>query len=251
MAGTGVRADDAGFNKMVAAGMTDTPKSRWGMNSILNDPVADEKADKAKNDKVVADPNSGAPSGDHAVNPEKLKKAIEQAAKDAPNPNAAPADPATDPAAVAAAANKMDDAASAKAEAKDAAKKAAPKAALAQIKDIASGDPTSIDSVAGPPAAPIGYGVHKLATEGGNPYAAKQMYRAEEPTPNGQHQPIILQAGVAPAAPAPVEHTPEMQYRIDHGEKGILAKDAKYGDLVAAGMTDTPKVRFNNSVVAP
>jgi len=77
------------------------------------------------------------------------------------------------------------------------------------------------------------------------------MYRAEEPTPNGQHQPIILQAGVAPAAPAPVEHTPEMQYRIDHGEKGILAKDAKYGDLVAAGMTDTPKVRFNNSVVAP
>jgi hypothetical protein len=75
----------------------------------------------------------------------------------------------------------MDDATSAKAEAKDAAKKAAPKAALAQIKDIASGDPTSIDSVAGPPAAPIGYGVHKLATEGGNPYAAKQMYRAAEP----------------------------------------------------------------------
>ena len=70
MAGTGVRADDAGFNKMVAAGMTDTPKSRWGMNSILNDPVADEKADKAKNDKVVADPNSGAPEGGHAVIPE-------------------------------------------------------------------------------------------------------------------------------------------------------------------------------------
>ena len=88
MAGTGVRADDAGFNKMVAAGMTDTPKSRWGMNSILNDPVADEKADKAKNDKVVADPNAGAPEGDKAVSPEKMKKAIEQAAKDAPNPNA-------------------------------------------------------------------------------------------------------------------------------------------------------------------
>ena len=34
-------------------------------------------------------------------------------------------------------------------------------------------DPTKILSVNGPPAAPIGYGVHKLAIEGGNPYAAK------------------------------------------------------------------------------
>jgi hypothetical protein len=42
-----------------------------------------------------------------------------------------------------------------------------------------------------------------------------------------------------------------MQYRIDVGEKGILAKNANYRDLVSAGMTDTPKVRFNNSVVAP
>ena len=162
VAETGVRANDAGFNKMVSAGMTDTPKSRWGVNSVLNDVVADEKADKAKNDKVVADPNAGAPAGDKAVTPEKLKKAIEKAAADAPNPNAKPEDPATDPAAVAAAANKMDDAASVKAEAKDAAKKAAPKAAfevpetdpnfkasLAQIKDI-NGDPTKIDSVKGP-----------------------------------------------------------------------------------------------------
>ena len=77
------------------------------------------------------------------------------------------------------------------------------------------------------------------------------MYRAEEPVPNAQHQPIILQGGVAPAAPAPVAHSPEMQYRIDAGEKGILAKNANYKDLVSAGMTDTPKVRFNNSVVAP
>jgi hypothetical protein len=124
LAAEGVRADDAGYNKIIAAGMTDTPKSRWGVNSVLNDPVADEKADKAKNDKVVADPNAGAPDGDKAVSPEKMKKAIEQAAKDAPNPNAKPEDPATDPAALAAAANKMDDAASAKAEAKDTAKKA-------------------------------------------------------------------------------------------------------------------------------
>ena len=162
MAADGVRAHDAGFNKMIAAGMTDAPKSRWGVNSVLNDVAADEKADKAKNDKVVADPNAGAPADDKAVSPEKTKKAIEQAAKDAPNPNAKPEDPATDPAAVAAAANKMDDAASVKAEAKDAAKKAAPKAAfevpetdpnfkasLAQIKDI-NGDPTKIDSVKGP-----------------------------------------------------------------------------------------------------
>ena len=251
MAGEGVRANDAGFNKMIAAGMTDTPKSRWGVNSVLNDPVKDEAADKAKNVAVVADPNAGAPSGDVAVNPEKQKKAIEKAAADAPNPMATPADPATDPAAMAAAANKMDDATSAKAEAKDAAKKAAPKAALAQIRDINGGDPTKIDSVAGPPGAPIGWGVHKLSTEGGNPYAAKQMYRAEEPVPNAQHQPIILQTGVAPAAPVAPVLSPEMQYRTETGEKGVLANNATFKDLVAAGMTATPKVRFNNSVLAP
>jgi hypothetical protein len=132
---------------------------------------------------------------------------MEQMAKDAPNPNAAPADPKTDPVAVATAANKMEDSSAKKAATSDAkAAKDAPKApaaALAQIKDIASGDPTKIDSVRGPPGAPIGFGVHKLATEGGNPYAAKQMYRAEEPVPNVQHQPIILEAGVvAPEAPA-------------------------------------------------
>jgi hypothetical protein len=110
VAETGVRANNAGYNKMVSAGMTDTPKSRWGVNSVLNDAVADEKADKAKNDKVVADPNAGAPVGDKEVNPEKLKKAIEKVAIEAPNPNAAPADPTTDPTAVAVAANKMDDA---------------------------------------------------------------------------------------------------------------------------------------------
>jgi hypothetical protein len=88
MGAEGVRADDAGFNKIIAAGMTNAPKSRWGVNSVLNDPVADEKADKAKNAKVVADPNAGAPADDKAVSPEKTKKAIEQAAKDAPNPNA-------------------------------------------------------------------------------------------------------------------------------------------------------------------
>jgi len=50
-----------------------------------------------------------------------------------------------------------------------------------------------IDSVRGPSAgAPIGYGVHKLATEGGDPYSAKKT--VEEPAPGIQHQPIILPA---------------------------------------------------------
>jgi hypothetical protein len=200
----GFRAADATLDKLVAAGMTDTPKVRFN-NSIL--PVKDEAAaDKAAAAAVVADPNSGAPVEGTPVSPEKIKKAIEQAAKDAPNPNAAPADPTTDPVAVATAANKMEDSSAKKSATSDAkAAEGAPKApaaALAQIKDIASGDPTKIDSVAGPPGAPIGFGVHKLSTEGGNPYAAKQMYRAEEPVPNLQHQPVILQAGVAPEAPA-------------------------------------------------
>ena len=104
----GFRAAGATMDKLVAAGMTDTPKVYFN-NSVL--PVKDEaKDDKAAEAKVKADPNAGAPEGDKAVSPEKMKKAIEQAAKDAPNPNAKPEDPATDPAAVAAAANKMDDA---------------------------------------------------------------------------------------------------------------------------------------------
>ena len=206
----GFRAADATLNKLVAAGMTDTPKVLFN-NSIL--PVKDDaKDDKAADAKVVADPNAGAPEGDKAVSPEKLKKAIEQAAKDAPNPNAAPADPKTDPVAVATAANKMEDSSAKKSAASDAkAAKDAPKApaaALAQIKDIASGDPTKIDSVRGPPGAPIGFGVHKLSSI--DPYAAKQMYRAEEPVPNLQHQPVILQAGVAPEAPAAPKLDAEM-----------------------------------------
>jgi hypothetical protein len=31
-------------------------------------------------------------------------------------------------------------------------------------------DPLKIESVRGPPGAPIGFNVHKLAIEGGNPY---------------------------------------------------------------------------------
>ena len=69
----GIRADDAGFNKMLAPGMTNTPKSRWGFNSVLNDVVAkEEAADKANNAKVVADPNSGAPK-EAEVDPAKIK----------------------------------------------------------------------------------------------------------------------------------------------------------------------------------
>jgi len=213
--------------------MTNTPKSRWGFNSVLNDvPAKEEAADKAKNAKVKADPNAGAPKDEEPVSEAKRNAAIAAAAKDAPNPVAVDADPATDPAKIAAAENAMEEESSKKAEAKEkAAKKApaaavipeveAPKAALAQMRDI-NGDPTKIDSVRGPSeGAPIGYGVHKLALEGGNPYAAKQMYRAEEPVPNLQHQPVILQPGVAPAAPAPKEMTPEMAYRTKIGEEGV------------------------------
>ena len=42
-----------------------------------------------------------------------------------------------------------------------------------------------------------------------------------------------------------------MQYREDVGSEGVKAEDAAYDKLVAAGMTDTPKVRFNNSILAP
>ena len=233
MGATGLRADETGYNKILAPGMTNTPKSRWGFNSVLNDvPAKEEAADKAKNAKVKADPNAGAPKDEEPVTEAKRNAAIAAAAKDAPNPNAVDADPATDPAKVAAAENKMEEESSKKSLAKEAAAKAAPKAAavpeteapkaaLAQMRDI-NGDPTKIDSVRGPSeGAPIGYGVHKLALEGGNPYAAKQMYRAEEPVPNLQHQPVILQPGVAPAAPAPKEMTPEMAYRTKVGEEGV------------------------------
>jgi hypothetical protein len=180
--------------------MTDTPKVRFN-NSILKD-IKDEKADdKAAEAKVKADVNGGTPDNGgtpETTDPAKVAKAIKAAAKDAPNPNAAPADPKTDPAAVAAAANKMEDSSAKKAEKSD----KAPAAALAQMRDV-NGDPTKIDSVRGPSdGAPIGFGVHKLAIAGGNPYAAKQMYRSEEPVPNLQHQPVILQPGVVAAAPA-------------------------------------------------
>jgi hypothetical protein len=172
---TGVRADDANWDKLVAKGMTPEPKFRWS-NSILEDvKKKEEDADKAANEKVVADPNAGAPKTPE-TDPAKIKKALEKAAKDAPNPNEVDADPAEDPAAVAEAANKAEEP-----KAEGAAAEVAPAAALAQIRhrDI---DPTKIESVRGPSnGAPIGYGVHKLAIEGGNPYAAKQMYRAEEP----------------------------------------------------------------------
>jgi hypothetical protein len=253
---------DATLNKLVAAGMTDTPKVRFN-NSILQDiPKKEEEADKAKNAAIPADPNAGAPSTAE-TNPVKAKKALEAAAKDAPNPNAKPADPATDPAAAAKAANDMEAASAKKAEATDAkaakGAPAAPKAAsLAQsiytteeedamkAKIIAA---TGIESVKGPPGAPIGYGVHKLSVEGGNPYAAKQMYRAAEPTPGVQHQPVILPAGVAPEAPAAAPLSEEMQYRRTLASEGVTAENANYDKLIAAGMTSTPKVRWSNSIL--
>jgi len=111
---------------------------------------------------------------------------------------------------------------------------------------------TKIESVKGPPGAPIGYGVHKLSVEGGNPYAAKQMYRAEAPANGVQHQPVMLPADFYRGeVAAPEKLSPELQYRKEMGEEGVRAADATLGKLVAAGMTDTPKVRFNNSILAP
>ena len=260
LAREGITADAANWDKLTAAGMTDTPKVRWS-NSILDDVAAkDEAADKAKNAATPADPNAGAPAVAE-TDPKKAKQQLEAAAKKDPNPNAAPADPATDPAATAAAANKMEDAQSAKQNAAEAAKAKAPKAALAQSiytteeEDAMKAkiiEATKIESVKGPPGAPIGYGVHKLSVEGGNPYAAKQMYRAEAPANGVQHQPVMLPADFYRGeVAAPEKLSPELQYRKEMGEEGVRAADATLGKLVAAGMTDTPKVRFNNSILAP
>jgi hypothetical protein len=83
----GVRAADATLNKLVAKGMTEIPKVRFS-NSILEDVVAKEAdADKAKDAAVVADPNAGAPKTAE-TDPAVIKKQLEAAAKDAPNPNA-------------------------------------------------------------------------------------------------------------------------------------------------------------------
>jgi len=134
----------------------------------------------------------------------------------------------------------MEDASSAKANAADAAKakktpelnaqkdvRATKEAALIQMSGdyVTKADEeaaaaaiiaaTKVDSVRGPPGAPIGYGVHKLSIEGGNPYRAKLEYRADEPVNGAQHQPIILPAGVAPVAPPAPALSPEMQYRRD------------------------------------
>jgi hypothetical protein len=249
----GVRAADATLDKLVAKGMTDTPKVRWS-NSILEDVKKNEEdADKAANEKVSADPNAGAPKTPE-TDPAKVKKAMDAAAKDAPNPNAQPEDPSTDPAAMAKIENdneKEPEAAKpaegAAAPAEGAPSEIAP--ALAQIRnrDV---DPTKIESVRGPSnGAPIGYGVHKLAIEGGNPYAAKQMYRAEEPENGIQHQPIILKKEAAPEAPVAAPVSEMAAYRATVGSEGVRADDANWDKLIAKGMTSTPKVRWSNSIL--
>jgi hypothetical protein len=83
----GLRAADAHWDKLIAKGMTETPKVRWS-NSILED-VEKKEADagKAANAEVSADPNGGG------------EKAKEQAAKAAPKEEeAAPAKAAAAPA---------------------------------------------------------------------------------------------------------------------------------------------------------
>jgi hypothetical protein len=244
----GLRASEVNLDKLVSKGMTSTPKVRFD-NSILKD-IDEKKDDKAADAKVAADPNAGAPVDGAAADPKKVAAAIAAAAKDAPNPNAAPADPKTDPAKVAEAANKMEDSSAKKAAVSDKAAEKAPAAALAQMRgDV---DPLKIESVRGPSGgAPIGYGVHKLAIEGGNPYAAKQMYRADAPAPDLQTQPIILEKGVAPEAPpAPKLDDKNAEYRREMGATGLRADETGYNKILAAGMTDTPKSRWGfNSVL--
>jgi len=220
----GVRAADANLDKIIAAGMTETPKARFD-NSILVDELAKNKADDAKaNGAVKGDVNGGAT--DRKADSDHVNKVLNRMAKDAPNPKAAAADPSTDPAAVAAAANAGE------------APKAAPAAAFAQEPEE---DPTKIESVRGPPGAPLGYGVHKLSVEGGNPYAAKQMYRAEAPVNGIQHQPIIMPEGFYPPVTRAVIADPNEAYRRDVGEKGVKADTVKEKDILAAGMSPEPK----------
>jgi hypothetical protein len=177
----GFTAAGANLDKLIAKGMTDTPKVRFD-NSIMRDVEKEEAAaDKAKNDALPADINAGAPPVDAEVSTAKAMKALERMAKDAPNPNAKPEDPATDPAAAAKRDNDMEKSAAAKGDAKEAPKKASLIQKMSQgYKDdeaaanAAKMATTKIESVRGPPGAPIGYGVHKLAIEGGNPYAFRQ-----------------------------------------------------------------------------
>ena len=70
-----------------------------------------------------------------------------------------------------------------------------------------------IEAVRGPPGAPIGYNVHKLSIEGGDPYARKHV--AEEPVKGIQHQPVILPADFYKGVPKVVEAplSKEMEYR--------------------------------------
>ena len=165
----GVRAADVNLDKLIASGMTPEPKTRFS-NSVLDDVKAKEDAaDKAENAKVKADVNGGVPELDPEAKAKREKKLLEMQERDAPNPNAGNEDPKEDPAAVAAAANAGEN---------------NKKAALVQMHGDEP-DPTiegtKVASVRGPPGAPIGYGVHKLAAEAVNPYAAKLEYRAAQP----------------------------------------------------------------------
>jgi hypothetical protein len=89
----GVKAADANLDKLVAAGMTDTPKARFNNSALvpeLNITFDAAKADAKANAAIVADPNAGAPAAGAEVSPVKAKKALEALAKESPNPNAKP-----------------------------------------------------------------------------------------------------------------------------------------------------------------
>lgn len=110
-----------------------------------------------------------------------------------------------------------------------------------------------VESVKGPPGAPIGFNVHGLSIEGGNPFARK--HNEEEQPKGNQHQPIVLDKDVpAPRGfDGPVDLdtlSHEMQYRTEMGNKGVRAVDANLDKLISKGMTPGPKVRFDNSILA-
>jgi DNA polymerase III gamma/tau subunit len=199
--------------------MTDTPKVRFD-NSIIADkknnsaydtflaPELEAAADKAKNSKTSADPNSGAPKDPQAVEDEKkAKKEAEEKKKEGEEEKK---DEKTEEKKEETKVEKKEEEkrknSDEKKEEKKEEKKDEKKAALAQIRE----DPLKIPSVKGPPGAPIGFNVHALGSSAADPYAEQQSARAGEPTNGVQHQPIIMPAGFYPPPP---KDAPELTYR--------------------------------------
>jgi len=88
-------------------------------------------------------------------------------------------------------------------------------------------DPKGIESVKGPEAgAPIGSAVHRIAIEGGEPYA--DMHLADEPKNGVQHQPVLFNDGAKPAAEK-------------SANQGFTAKASSDASTVATGALKDPE----------